>query len=126
MAVTYINQSDMVKGLDSAETGLKIESVRQSVRPQFIEPVLDHQGNRTGAGVGSKQESMAVTGEIVFSTGALTGPCVPDFDTAVTVANSETQFESGGGLYMTDAEITKDRGGWQSVSANYEAYEDQT
>ena len=136
MAVKYLDgAANMVKGLDAAETGMKLESFRQRAEPQFIEPSLDINGHRDGAAVSHDKTSYTVSGELVFSAEALQGFFKTAIDatdglfaTAITLggANAESDLVDGGGLYVTSAEVTKDRGSWQAISLEIESYADQS
>ena len=105
---------------------MKVESVKQTIEPQFIDPILNELGHRDGAGIGNNVTKVSVTGEAVYTTSALIAPFIPQFSAAVAIANVTTAFESTGGLYMTSIELTKDRGSWHKVSAEFESYADQT
>ena len=130
MAVTLVGSATgMTKGLDSVEVGIKVESLTHKAKPQFIEPVLDHVGHRIGSGIGHSEEEISISGEIVWDSGdiATGSPMVPQFITAVTtIANEDNELATGGGYYMQDCDISKNRGSWQTISANFMAWADHT
>tara|TARA_R110000772_G_C13120927_1_gene421824 strand:- start:115 stop:525 length:411 start_codon:yes stop_codon:yes gene_type:complete len=135
MAVTLIQAAGLVKGVDAAETGFKIESFKEKAEPQFREPVLNEFGEQVGTGIGAKKGTLSISGEIVYSgTGTFTASSAPlaattawnaELTSTIAATNLTTELDSGGGWYAISIEVTKDRGSWQSMAMEFESFEGQ-
>ena len=133
MAVTLIEATGLVKGVDAAETGFKIESFKEKIEPQFREPILNELGEQIGTGVGAKKGTLSISGEIVYDgldeVQGAAGVALTAWDTELTsviaAANLTPEMDSGGGWYGISIEITKDRGSWQAITMELESIEGQ-
>ena len=136
MAVTLIEATGLVKGVDAAETGLKIESFKQKSEPQFREPVLNEFGEQVGTGIGAKKSTLSISGEVVYAGGGTltllsaaitaTNDWTADITTMIAAANLTPEMQArADGWYCVSIEITKDRGSWQSMAIELEQFEGQ-
>lgn len=133
MAVTLIQATGLVKGVDAAETGFKIESFKEKAEPQFRDPVLNEVGEQVGTGIGAKKGTLTISGEIVYdgldevqgSVGVAVNAWNTELTSVIQATNLTPELDSTGGWYGVSAEITKDRGSWQAVTMEFESLEGQ-
>jgi hypothetical protein len=128
MAVTLLNTSGYTWGIGTVsgstvtpvdEVGIKAASFRVRVEPEFRAPRQGLQNAIEGWAIGPNQITCSIEGEINNTTGVMAATAIVAF----TPANSITYFggAQSGVLFMTDAEVTMERGSWKSVSINFQS-----
>ena len=116
MAVTLINASGYQWGVESAETGVNVESFSCAYRPEIDEPLQNISGEQIGSAIGETETEISVEGEINNSTGLMAAA----FTTTTTIANDDDQFgASTGGIYLKEATVSQSRTGWRRVSLRF-------
>lgn len=124
-APVLVSAANMIKGISNAEAAINISSYTQ----RFEDPKLYHQ-DKVGSRVGfahnyDVNSTCTITGE----TNTATLPVIlgAAFGVAEVVANSIVGFGvATGGNYMDDIEISQERDGWSTATANFTKLPDIT
>jgi hypothetical protein len=121
MALTIIGSgvSGLQRGVEAAETGISVRTFTARYFPRVREELLDNLGERKALVVSTVASTeITIEGEVTGATGVM----AYTFLAACTVANDKADFGSPtGGLYMVEATVTQERGGFRSVSIRLES-----
>lgn len=122
--MTLVNATGAVWGVPSDETSVNIEEYKVSVKPEFIEPLMNKDNTRRGAAVAPQMVTVDMSGETL----GVTGPLAAGLTTsAFTPANGYGFFGSNSpNLLQTQGDITMNRSAWQKFSTTFEGYQGQT
>ena len=109
-APTYVDgSSGMLKGVESAETGIKVESIEWSIDDPK-EYSFDRYGGHDGFAHGfNPSVTITVSGEISNENA---GVPIAEFGTAITFAN----IANTGGFYPESISFSESRDGFRSMS----------
>lgn len=125
MTPQYVDgASGMQKGIASAETGIKVSSVRQ----RFENPKMysmDETGTHDGFATNFNSVStLTVEGEVSGSLATV----APSFNTDVAIANQIAALAgiTIGDVYLDDCEVTEIREGFKSFTGNYSSHPEIT
>lgn len=124
MAVTLLNSSAYIYGVVANETGTSTASFRVRVEPEFRVPRVGLQGAIEGWAIGPNQMTVSIEGEVNAPSGTLSGVMTATTIVAFTATNSIASYWGGaqsGVLFLTDGEVTNERGSWKSFTANFQS-----
>jgi len=121
--MTLVNATGAAWGVANDETSVNIEEFKVSVKPEFIEPLMNKDNTRRGAAVAPQMVTVDMSGETLGSTGALAAGLTT---TAFTPVNSYAFFGSNSpDLLQTQGDVTANRSAWQKFSTTFEGYQGQ-
>lgn len=112
MAVTLVNATGYTFGVPAAETGVNVESIEFTVKPEFKEYLMNRQNEKIGYAIADPETEITVQGEISGTTGLMAAT----FASTITLANDVTEFGSTGAIKLDEATVTISRNGWKKVS----------
>jgi hypothetical protein len=114
MAVTLKNLSGAQYGVESAETGVEIQSFEVRYCPEFKELFPNRQNQTTGFATTDK---LSIEVSLEANVKGSTGIMAIVHTTAATVANDTNTFQvTPGGLYMDEVTESQSYNGWRKVS----------
>lgn len=118
MALSYVNLSGFQRGIESNETGINCSRFGLEVEPEINDWLSGIDGQSRGKAVGDPMGKLTIEGEISGSTGVMAAV----FGTAFVPVNDVTYFgRSAGGFYLNRGNVTQEREGWKSVTAEFES-----
>lgn len=119
MGLTLVNLSGYQRGIESAETGINVESFSVRYYLQFKDYLNNYQGQIQGfAGPDKFSRELNLSGEVAGGTGIMASVCY----TAMTITNDVSVFvattggSNAGGFYMDEVTETQTRDGWRAIS----------
>ena len=119
MGLTLVNLSGFQRGIESAETGINVDSFTCRYYPQFKDMVNNYQGQILGFAIPDKlSREVNVSGEVTGGTGIMAAV----FATAQTFANDVGSFvatsggSNAGGFYVDEVTESQSRDGWRTVA----------
>jgi hypothetical protein len=115
-AITLVNASGYQWGVETAETGVNVESFSANYKPEQKEYLRNTVGTKIGFAVDDPEGSISISGEVNGSSGLLAAT----FASATTLANDHADFGlTSGGVYMDDVTLEQGRQAWKKFSATY-------
>lgn len=122
---TYVSASNFLKGVSAAETAINISGFTQSWSDERIK-IEDKGGSPTGFVHNFLIASnCTITGET--NTSALNAVLGVAWGVAETIANSVSGYGcTTGGWYMSDIEISQERGALATATISFEKHPDIT
>jgi len=116
MAATLVSLSGFTRGISSDESGINIESLDVSSRPEFKDFVNGKDGLVRGFAVGDVMSEITISGEVLSTAGIMNIA----IGTAFVPTNSVNNFgQSAGGCYPDSVSLTQSRDGFKKVSAQF-------
>lgn len=104
-------------GITTAETGVNMNSFDQDYEPEFIDPMLNYQGERRAEAIGAIKTMTNMQGEILATANA---PMTHTFVTACTLANVINLFAPSTGIHLLNsAKASFGNTKWADVSLSY-------
>lgn len=113
MGLTLKNLTGYQRGIETAETGINVESFDVRYFPQWKEFLKDRPGLIIGFAVPSVlSREITVTGEINGSTGLMAAT----HTASVSLANDTADFDASGTIYMDEASVSQGRAAWRALA----------
>lgn len=115
-ALTLVNASGFSRGVASEETGINIEEISVTVRPEFKEFLFGKTNEKRGFAVAPPEAEVSIRGEISGETGIMAAV----FGTATAIANETDYFGvSNYSFYLDEGTVTEGRAAWKNLDARF-------
>jgi len=116
MAVTLVNASNFSRGVAADETGINIEEISVTVKPEFKEFLMGRTNLKRGFAIGDPEAEVSIRGEINGATGLMGAT----FGTATSISNTTSYFGvSNYSFYMDEGTVGQNRADWKKLDAKY-------
>lgn len=117
MAITLVGSAaDYFRGVTSDESGMNIEEIATTVKPEFKEFLMNKTNEKIGFAVAPAELDISIKGE-VSDPASLPGT---DFATAATLANTvEYMGAAGYDIFCDEGTFTENRSAWFVVDQKF-------
>jgi hypothetical protein len=114
MGATLKNLTGAQLNIETAETGVEVQSFEVTYKPEYKVPFTDRNGQTTGFGVPDKMSlEISIEANVKGSTGLMAATNV----TALTLGNDVNTFQATpGGIYMDEVTEKQKPREWRAIS----------
>jgi len=117
-AITLVNASGYQRGVSADETGINVEEVSVTIKPEFKEFLMNKTNEKIGFALAPAELDISVKGEISGNTGIMAAV----FGTATTIANTTAYAGAPTtGKYLDEMTVVQGRAAWKNVDAKFSA-----
>ena len=117
-ALTLVSTGGCLRGVASEETGINVEEVSVTIKPEFKEYLMNKTNEKIGFAVAPAELEMSVKGEISNNTGLVAAV----FGTATSIANTTAYAGAPTtGKYLDEMTVVQGRAAWKNMDAKFSA-----